>query len=92
MHLRQIGFVLRTGGSARADGITEVKRRKARHHRVKIDDAHRVTRRVIDQNVAHFRVVVRHLQRQLAFLKQVHQKPAVRFACLCKFQLVRNIL
>ena len=39
VHLRQIGFVLRTGGSARADGITEVKRRKARHHRVKIDDA-----------------------------------------------------
>ena len=89
MHLGNVRLVLCRRGRAEADGIAVIVQRKPPGMTVSRSMTHSASPGAgVEQNVVQLRVVVRHAQRQLSRVQQVHQHRAVRPAPLHKGNLL----
>ena len=77
MHLIEIPLILLRGGCSKADRIPEIIGCQSRHNCIQVNDAQPPARILIKQNIIQLRVIVRHPERKLPFLKLLHQHAAV---------------
>ena len=76
MHLGCILFILRCGGCAEPDGITEIVYTQTGHDRVQIQNAQCLSGLGIQHNIVQFGVVVGHTQGQYMIVEHLLQTAA----------------
>ena len=91
MNLREIGLILRGGGSTCPDGISKVKGCQTGHHCVKVDDTNGLPCLIINQHIAHFRIVMGNPQGEASLLQKIHQKGAILFPLRSKLHFRPNL-
>ena len=78
--LREIALILRAVVRAETDRVAEIVDRIARHYRIKINYAHRLSCVFIKQDIVHFSVIMSHLKRKLACFMRVLKRIHIFFA------------